>query len=138
MDSFEMTDIDGDALTFITRDGSTWITCTSGADEVTVGPFPSHLLRRALASEAQQNEQFTTTFLSSSAPPSGAGDTTQEVAAAPVGAPGQVGAAQVGATHVGTGTQERVGVPALRLLDPMRENADALPGWPAPLASREG
>lgn len=136
MDSFEMTDIDGDALTFITRDGSTWITCTSGADEVTVGPFPAHLLRRALASEVQQNEQFTTTFLSSSAPSSGAGDTTQEVPAAPVGAPGQVGAAQVGATHVGT--QERVGVPALRLLDPVRGNADALPGWPAPLASREG
>lgn len=79
MDSFEMTDIDGDALTFITRDGSTWITCTSGADEVTVGPFPAHLLRRALASQAQQNEQFTTTFLSSSTPSNALREGTPEL-----------------------------------------------------------
>lgn len=68
MNSFEMTDIDGDALTFILRDGSTWITCTSGAEEVTVGPFPAHLLRRALLAEPPQHEQFTTTFLGSSVP----------------------------------------------------------------------
>lgn len=63
MNSFEMTDIDGDALTFITRDGNTWITCTSGADEVTVGPFPARLLHGALTSEPRGNEQLTTTFI---------------------------------------------------------------------------
>ncbi|GAA4518429.1 hypothetical protein GCM10023160_00450 [Brachybacterium paraconglomeratum] len=79
MNSFEMTDIDGDALTFIVRDGSTWVTCTSGADEVTVGPFPSHLLRRALASEPQPNGQFTTTFLGSSAPSNALREGTPEL-----------------------------------------------------------
>ncbi|MGO3211556.1 MAG: hypothetical protein ACTIJK_17375 [Brachybacterium sp.] len=68
MNSFEMTDLDSDALTFITRDGSTWITCTSGADEVTVGPFPSRLLRGALTSEPGANGQFTTTIIGSSGP----------------------------------------------------------------------
>lgn len=68
MNSFEMTDIDGDALTFITRDGSTWITCTSGTDEVTVGPFPTHLLSGALQKEAHGHGQLATTFLSSSVP----------------------------------------------------------------------
>lgn len=69
MNSFEMTDVEGDALTFITRDGSTWITCTSGADEVTVGPFPTHLLGSALQSAPQGHEQFASTFLGSSVPP---------------------------------------------------------------------
>lgn len=47
MNSIEMTDVDGDALSFISRDASTWVTCTSSADEVTVGPFPTRLVRRA-------------------------------------------------------------------------------------------
>ncbi|MGP9539372.1 hypothetical protein ACT3SP_15290 [Brachybacterium sp. AOP43-C2-M15] len=44
MNNIEMTDVDGDALTIISREGSTWITCTSGRDEVTVGPFPTRLV----------------------------------------------------------------------------------------------
>lgn len=45
MNSIELTDTDGDALTIFTCDGATWITCTSGPDEVTVGPIPSHLVQ---------------------------------------------------------------------------------------------
>lgn len=45
MNNIEMTDVDGDALTLITREDGTWITCTSGRDEVTVGPFPTRLVR---------------------------------------------------------------------------------------------
>lgn len=65
MNSFEMTDVDGDALTVITRDGNAWITCTSGADEVTVGPLPLRMLRRVLQSEPLGLDQPATTFLSS-------------------------------------------------------------------------
>lgn len=79
MNSIEMTDLDGDALTLITRDGNAWITCTSGADEVTVGPFPLRMLRRALQSEPQGEEQFTTTFIGTSAPVSDLAEATQEL-----------------------------------------------------------
>ena len=79
MNSFEMTDIDGDALTFITRDGSTWITCTSGADEVTVGPFPSRLLRGALMSEPGANGQFTTTIIGTPVPAHDLQESPQEL-----------------------------------------------------------
>jgi hypothetical protein len=48
MRNIELSDVDGDALTIITQDDSTWITCTSGADEVTVGPFPRHLVEKVL------------------------------------------------------------------------------------------
>lgn len=46
MNTFELSDVDGDALTIISQDNSTWITCTSGAEEVTVGPFPRHLVQK--------------------------------------------------------------------------------------------
>lgn len=49
MNSIEMTDRDGDALTVISQSDRTWITCTSGAEEVTVGPFPTPQLRTVLA-----------------------------------------------------------------------------------------
>lgn len=48
MSTIELTDADGDALSIISRGTSTWITCTSGSDEVTVGPFPTHLVRSVL------------------------------------------------------------------------------------------
>lgn len=38
MNSIELTDIDGDAVTIINRGDFSGITCTSGRDEVTVGP----------------------------------------------------------------------------------------------------
>lgn len=38
MNYIEMSDIDGDAVTITTRGDFSWITCTSGRDEVTVGP----------------------------------------------------------------------------------------------------
>lgn len=69
MNSIEMTDVDGDALTVIMRDGDAWITCSSGTEEVTVGPFPLHLIQRALQSKSQQGEQFTATLMGSSAMP---------------------------------------------------------------------
>lgn len=40
----ELTDPDGDALTITSDAAGTWITCTSGGEEVTVGPFPSGAL----------------------------------------------------------------------------------------------
>lgn len=48
MTTIELSDVDGDALTIISRDDSTWVTCTSGAEEVTVGPFPRHLVQKVL------------------------------------------------------------------------------------------
>lgn len=45
MSNIELTDVDGDALTIYIRDESTWITCTSGTEEVTVGPFPTQVVR---------------------------------------------------------------------------------------------
>jgi hypothetical protein len=45
MSNIELTDGDGDALTIYIRGESTWITCTSGAEEVTVGPFATHVVR---------------------------------------------------------------------------------------------
>ena len=48
MNSMELTDLDGDALTIITHGDDTWITCTSGPEEVTVGPIPSTQLHRVL------------------------------------------------------------------------------------------
>lgn len=48
MNISEFTDLDGDALTITTSAEGTWITCTSVRDEVTVGPFPSGILRASL------------------------------------------------------------------------------------------
>lgn len=45
----ELTDRDGDALTITTSAEGTWITCTSGRDEVTVGPFHFLTLGAGLA-----------------------------------------------------------------------------------------
>ena len=45
MSNIELTDGDGDALTIYIRGESTWVTCTSGPEEVTVGPFPTHVVR---------------------------------------------------------------------------------------------
>ena len=53
MNSIEMTDVDGDALTIITQGDAAWITSTSGRDEVTVGPFPVRLVMNALAPAAR-------------------------------------------------------------------------------------
>jgi len=51
----ELPDIDGDALTLIRDGDSTWITCTSGREEVTVGPFSPSLLRIMLADGAHES-----------------------------------------------------------------------------------
>lgn len=48
MDAAELTDPDGDALTITSDSAGTWITCSSGDDEVTVGPFPIGELRATL------------------------------------------------------------------------------------------
>ncbi|AXK46224.1 hypothetical protein [Brachybacterium saurashtrense] len=68
MNDIEMTDVDGDALTLISRDHRTWITCTSGTDEVTVGPFPSRLLRTALLRPAGDGGSASTTLISHPSP----------------------------------------------------------------------
>ena len=68
MNDIEMTDVDGDALTLISRDHRTWITCTSGADEVTVGPFPSRLLRTALLRPTGDGAGASTTVISHPSP----------------------------------------------------------------------
>ncbi|MGO2360476.1 MAG: hypothetical protein ACTH6N_05030, partial [Brachybacterium tyrofermentans] len=47
MKTIELTDIDGDALTISQRLDATWITCTKGAEEVTVGPVPTDAVRHA-------------------------------------------------------------------------------------------
>lgn len=59
MNSIEMTDVDGDALTIITRGSAAWITSTSGRDEVTVGPFPTGLVKSAILQGATLQEAFT-------------------------------------------------------------------------------
>ncbi len=41
MHAAELTDPDGDALTISSDGAGIWITCTSGGEEVTVGPFPT-------------------------------------------------------------------------------------------------
>lgn len=69
MNSIEMSDGDGDALTVISRDHRTWITCTSGADEVTVGPFSTRSLRGALLPAIAEGGQVTATVISRSAAP---------------------------------------------------------------------
>lgn len=52
MDSIEISDRDGDALTITTGADGVWITCTQGAHEVTVGPLVAEDLRVALAQVA--------------------------------------------------------------------------------------
>ncbi|MGO2819461.1 MAG: hypothetical protein ACTIA5_01580 [Brachybacterium tyrofermentans] len=47
MKTTELTDIDGDALTITQRLDGTWITCTKGAEEVTIGPVPTDAVRHA-------------------------------------------------------------------------------------------
>lgn len=49
MNFFELTDPDGDALTITSDSTGTWITCSSGREEVTVGPFPTGELSATLA-----------------------------------------------------------------------------------------
>jgi hypothetical protein len=49
MNFTELTDPDGDALTITSDSAGTWITCSSGIDEVTVGPFPTDALSTTLA-----------------------------------------------------------------------------------------
>lgn len=47
MKTTELTDTDGDALTITQRLDGTWITCTKGAEEVTIGPIPTDAIRNA-------------------------------------------------------------------------------------------
>ena len=47
MKTTELTDTDGDALTITQRLDATWITCTKGAEEVTIGPVPTDAIRHA-------------------------------------------------------------------------------------------
>ncbi|MGP5640782.1 hypothetical protein ACTXPS_15220 [Brachybacterium tyrofermentans] len=49
MNSHELTDRDGDALTVTTHNGQAWITCTSGPVEVTIGPLPVATMGAAFA-----------------------------------------------------------------------------------------
>ncbi|MGO2311185.1 MULTISPECIES: hypothetical protein [Brachybacterium] len=49
MDSIEISDRDGDALTITTGADGVWITCTQGPHEVTVGPLPTDDLSAAFA-----------------------------------------------------------------------------------------
>lgn len=49
MNAVELTDPDGDALTITSDSAGIWITCSSGGEEVTVGPFLSGGLSDALA-----------------------------------------------------------------------------------------
>lgn len=44
MATIELSDVDGDALTFTMDTGGIWITCTTVGTEVTVGPFPAEAL----------------------------------------------------------------------------------------------
>lgn len=44
----ELSDLESDAITVTTKRDLTWITCTSGADEVTVGPIPTRQISAAL------------------------------------------------------------------------------------------
>lgn len=88
MSTIEMTDVDGDALSVISRGDSTWITCTSGSDEVTVGPFPTHLVRSILG-RGLALEDSTVAALVKRGPdragscPPGAGDVADEAPAPP-------------------------------------------------------
>lgn len=51
MNAHEHTDPDGDSLTITVNGADAWVTCTSAADEVTVGPFPlTHLTEHVTAS----------------------------------------------------------------------------------------
>lgn len=45
----ELFDHDHDALTMHVDDAGVWVTCTSGTQEVTVGPLPRESLERWLA-----------------------------------------------------------------------------------------
>lgn len=49
VNAVELSDPDGDALTIFSDSAGTWITCSSGAEEVTVGPFPNGELSATLA-----------------------------------------------------------------------------------------
>lgn len=48
MNVTELTDPDGDALTIRSDRDSTWITCTSDGEEVTVGPLPTGELQAVM------------------------------------------------------------------------------------------
>lgn len=69
MNSIEMSDVDGDALTFISHEDRTWITCTSGADEVTVGPFSTRLLRGAISPQLEGMDQVAATLVTNAPAP---------------------------------------------------------------------
>ena len=45
----ELSDPDGDGLTFTALADGAWVTCTTDGGEVTVGPFPVDVLTAALA-----------------------------------------------------------------------------------------
>ncbi|MGF7022920.1 hypothetical protein [Brachybacterium tyrofermentans] len=49
MESIEISDRDGDALTITTGADGVWISCTQGSHEVTVGPLLADDLHIALA-----------------------------------------------------------------------------------------
>ena len=48
MNATEIADVDRDVLTITTRGAHTWVTCTSGPNEVTVGPLPTEAVTAAL------------------------------------------------------------------------------------------
>lgn len=54
MTALELSDPDGDALTLTTDTDGIWITCTTGAAEVTVGPFLVASLLSALTEPGHQ------------------------------------------------------------------------------------
>lgn len=59
MNSHEHTDPDGDALTITTHNGQAWITCTSGRDEVTIGPLPVATMGAAFAESWPEDDANT-------------------------------------------------------------------------------
>jgi hypothetical protein len=69
MNTIEMTDVDGDAMTITSRGSDSWITCTSGPDEVTVGPFPTHLVRRLFLRDRDVDGDSVATLLGGAATP---------------------------------------------------------------------
>lgn len=115
MDNIEMTDVDGDALTLITREDGTWITCTSGRDEVTVGPFATRLVRTVLSRSLGEPGETVATLLGRTAH----------------AAPSSKGSAATGDTSWGTATGDAVTgqtelAAELRGLDLTLDDPDAL------------
>ncbi|MGP5007792.1 hypothetical protein ACTXJK_12915 [Brachybacterium tyrofermentans] len=57
MESIEISDRDGDALTLTTDADGVWITCTHGEHEVTVGPLITDDLYLALTHAAPSTQR---------------------------------------------------------------------------------